>query len=202
MDDDLQRDAASRLTFDPAQDNSSPVWSPDSRRIAFTKLRDRSFGIFVKSANGTGGEQPLAEAGVASPRSWSRDGKWMFYMPAMIDSSSDVWMVPLDGRGKPTRLLGSDFQEFLPALSPDGKWLAYVSSETGRPEVYVRSFPDDDGKWQVSTAGGTEPRWRGDSKELFYLERAQLGSLMSVGVSTAGGALAASLHERYSRRTC
>lgn len=83
-------------------------------------------------------------------------------------------------------LLTTPFQERNPQISPDGRWLAYSSDETGTPEVYVRPFPSGGGKWQVSTAGGLEPRWRGDSKELFYADRMQLGSLMAVDVNVVG----------------
>ena len=100
-------------------------------------------------------------------------------------------MVQLDAPHTSTPLLETPFQESTPQVSPDGRWLAYTSDETGSAEVYVRPFPSGDGKWQVSTTGGTEPRWRGDSKELFYFEREQLGSLMSVDVNVVGAALSA-----------
>ena len=188
---DLARDATSRFTFEPGQDNFGPLFSPDGRHIAFSSLRKGSFELYMKPTNGTTAERLITvPERPAGPASWSRDGKYLVYV-----SNSDPWvrntdvaMVPIDG-GTPVPLLTSTFAEFSPAVSPDGKWLAYSSNETGRLEVYVRPFPSGDGKWQISTAGGTEARWRGDSKELVFLDRPQMGTMMAVAIDGSGPAL-------------
>ena len=102
---------------------------------------------------------------------------------------SSVWMLPLAGDRKPVPVINSRFHERFAEISPDGKWLAYTSDENGMSEVYIRPFPKGDGKWQISTAGGWDPRWRGDSKELFFENRVQLSSMMAVDVNSAGSAL-------------
>ncbi len=105
--------------------------------------------------------------------------------------ATDIWVAALDGSSTARPIVNTKYHETDPVISPDGKWLAYSSDESGRSEVYVRSFPADDGKWQVSTTGGVEPRWRGDSKELFFLDRPQLGNMMSVDASVVAGAFSA-----------
>jgi dipeptidyl aminopeptidase/acylaminoacyl peptidase len=188
---DLVRGTNSRFTFEPSQDNAGPVFSPDGRRIAFSSLRNTSFDTYVKPTNGTAAEkQVVVPDRPSGPGSWSADGKHLLYVtsPSNFSRGLDVGMVPLDG-GKPVPLLRSAFAELYPSVSPNGKWIAYTSDETGREEVYVRPFPSGDGKWQVSTAGGSEHRWRGDSKELFFLDRPQLGTMMAVEINGTGSAV-------------
>jgi eukaryotic-like serine/threonine-protein kinase len=186
---DVERGTTSRFTFDATQDNSFPVWSPDGARVAYASLRNGRWGLYAKAANGTSAEEVINEPGsVIGPRSWSPDGRFLVSAVSDPTTGSDVWSVPLAGDRKPMPLLTSRFQERNPQLSPDGKWLAYSSDETGPPELYVRPFPTGDGKWQISTGGGWEPRWRGDSRELFYADRAQQGWTMSVEISGTGSA--------------
>jgi eukaryotic-like serine/threonine-protein kinase len=174
----LEDDNAQRLTFDPSID-SMPTWSSDGTRLVFASNRNLKFDLYVKSANGAEEEKPAVQDGPDKfPNSWSRDGKYILY-----ERGADLWFVTLpDLRSSqflkaPSTLKGSQF-------SPDGKWVAYSSNENGRWEVYVTSFPDTHGKWQVSNAGGEQPRWRGDGKELFYLSPD--GQMMAVPVTTGG----------------
>lgn len=174
---DLARTAFRRLTFDQGID-AVPVWSPDRSRIAFTSSRGRNFGIYVKPADGSQPERQLSlMSGVdALPADWSRDGNNLLYL-----APPDLWVYSfVDGKSR----------EFLKAtaslrnaqFSPDGKWVAYSSNESGRWEVYVTTFPDARGKWQVSTDGGEQPRWRGDGKEIYFLSSD--AKLMAVSVDT------------------
>ena len=176
-----------RFTFDASQDNSMPIWSPDGSRIVFGSLRNGKWGLYQKPANGTGREELLVESDSPKmPMSWSPDGKFIVYWVNDPKTGSDVWVLPLAGDRKPVPFLQSPFSETWPQISPDGKWIAYTSNETGRNEIYVRPFPTGEGKWQISTNGGTFSRWRGDSKELFYMGVASLGKMISVKVNPAG----------------
>jgi len=168
---DLSRSLKTRLTFDPST-NSSPIWSPEGSRIIFSSNRRGLFHIYQKAANGTG-EEELLFASDADERveSCSADGKYLAYLrrdPAGQEPA-DIWVLPLSARGKPFPFIESGFHKGFPAFSPDGRWMAYGSNESGRSEIYVAPFPTAKGKWQVSSSGGTFPRWRGDGKELFYL---------------------------------
>jgi Tol biopolymer transport system component len=168
-----------RLTF---HGGGNPVWSPDSRRIAF--MKEPPMRLYVIDTSGAGREENLTDAfnGVLTPSGWSPDGKLLLFMRYSYDFSSktknDVWMLPLTGDRKSRPLIESEFQEFRGQFSPDGNWISYTSDESGQEEVYVRRFPADGGKRQVSTNGGDYSRWRSDSKELFY--RSAGGTLMSV----------------------
>ena len=157
-----------RFTFDATQDNASPVWSPDGSRIAFAAQRNGKSGVYVKAADGTGMEEVLTESVIPMmPMSWSPDGK-------LGGVHAEFWKRATSGRcrwsgdKKPFPILESPFAEGFAQVSPDGKWLAYNSNETGRPEIYVKQFPEGPGKWQVSTDGGQFPRWRRDGTELFF----------------------------------
>jgi len=176
-----------RFTFDVSQDNSMPIWSPDGSRIAFGSRRNGKWGLYLKPANGTGREELLFESDLAkTPMSWSPDGKTIVYWVVDPQTGSDQWVLPLTGDRKAVPFLQSPFIEQWPQISPDGKWIAYTSNETGRPEIYVRPFPSGEGKWQISTNGGTFPRWRRDGKELFYMGAISLGKMISVKVNPAG----------------
>jgi tRNA A-37 threonylcarbamoyl transferase component Bud32 len=181
---DLSQGRMQRLTFDASQDNGSPVWSPDGTRVAFGSQRNNKWGLYVKLADGTGTEALVFESDAQKmPMSWSPDGKLLVYF-----ESGNILAVPLEGDKKPIPLLQSQSVEAFPQVSPDSKWLAYQSSETGRAEIYVRPFPDGPGKWQVSTDGGIWPRWRGDGKELFF---AQVPNVMAAEIRVTGPSLQA-----------
>ncbi len=186
---DLSRGVKTRLTF-AVSIESSPIWSPDGMRIAFASNRKGQFDIYQKAANGIGEEEALLETSAEErPMSWSSDGRYIAYIRKEMQGKTkwDVWVLPLFGDRKPFPLLQSEFDELHPAFSPDGRWLAYTSNESGTNEVYVRPFPGGGGKWQVSTRGGSQPRWRRDGKELFYL--AADNKLMAVEIKEKGASL-------------
>jgi len=179
---DVARGSSSRLTFDPSGE-FMPIWSPDGNSIAFSSNRDGPSDLYQMATTGTGQvEALLKSSAVKHPSDWSADGRFIVYASNDPKTSSDLWILPVGG-GKATPFLQTEFGERLGRLSPDGRWMAYVSDETGTDEVYVRPFPASSGKWKISTAGGTEPRWRRDGKELFYLAADR--KLMSVSVQAA-----------------
>jgi eukaryotic-like serine/threonine-protein kinase len=184
---EISRGTISRFTFDPTQDNSMPVWSPDGNRIAFGSLRNGKWGLYIKQADGTGNEELLLESELTKmPMSWSPDGKYIAYWIYDPKTNSDEWVVPLTGDRKPFPVLQTPLNEQWPEISPDGKWIAYTSNETGSTEIYVRPFPNGTGKWQVSTNGGIFPRWRRDGKELYYLSVPNSGKLMAAEIRVEG----------------
>jgi Tol biopolymer transport system component len=179
---DVARGLRTRFTFDPA-DDYFPIWSPDGSRIVFSSFRKGSLDLYEKASNGAGPEQlVLGNGGGAT--SWSPDGRVIAYT-YNANAERDVWVLPLDGDRKPVAVVQTPFHEVSGMFSPDGHWLAYQSNESGPFEVYVMPFPGPGGKWQVSTAGGTEPRWRRDGQELFYLGLD--GTLMVAAVKSGGG---------------
>jgi eukaryotic-like serine/threonine-protein kinase len=185
------RGTTTRLTFDASQDNSSPIWSPDGRFIVFGSFRNGKPGLYRKASDGTGAEELLVESEVGKiPAAWSPDGKFILYWLYDKGGVVDQWLLPVTGDRKPTPFLHSSFAESHSQISPDGKWIAYHSDETGRPEIYVKSFPSGEGRWQVSTNGGVFPRWRRDGKEIFFFSGSGFGStnarLAAVPVQSTG----------------
>jgi Tol biopolymer transport system component len=165
---DLARGASSRFTFDPATD-VEPLWSPDGKTIVFSSDRGGQFDLYAKAAGGGGQEQLLFKSDeLKLAYDWSRDGRYIAFQSLAKKTGWDLWVLPTFGDRKPILFLQTPFHESRPAFSPDGKWLAYQSNESGRPEIYVQNFPGPGGKWQVSTGGGVEPAWRADGKELYY----------------------------------
>jgi len=178
-----------RLTFDASQNNGTPVWNPDGTKIAFSSTRKGKWGLYVKPADGTAKEELIFESElVKMPMSWTPDGKQLVFEQMDPKTREDIWVVPLSGDKKPVAVLQSNAKERFPQVSPDGKWIAYVSDETGRSEVFIKQFPEGPGKWQISTDGGSQPRWRGDSKELFY---GLPPNLMAVDIHVMGGSIQA-----------
>jgi serine/threonine protein kinase/Tol biopolymer transport system component len=173
---DLENRSAKRLTFDLSLD-SLPVWSPEGNRIIFASNRELKFDLYLKDANGGQEEKVIPQDGPDRfPTDWSRDGKYVLYM-----RGQDVWYLTMSDL-RATQFLKASASVKSAAFSPDGKWVAYSSNESGRWEIYVTSFPDARGKWQVSNAGGNQPRWRADGKELFYLSADS--KIMAVRVNT------------------
>jgi Tol biopolymer transport system component len=190
---DLKRGVSSRLTFDPG-DEVQPSWSPDGSRIVYTAYHGSLGQLRVKSASGAGQDDSLgaAVADALGATDWSRDGHTLLFQ-RRSSTGWDVWSMPLDGARTPVPFLRTPFNENRGRLSPDGKWIAYQSTESGRPEVYVQPFPGPGGKWQVSNAGGGDPKWRADGRELFYRTPGQ--DLMAVPV-TAGATFESGTPER------
>jgi hypothetical protein len=176
---DFKRNTRTRLTFDPAIDQS-PVWSPNGDQIFYANL---NHGLAVKTADGTGTVQYLGEG--ESP-SLSGDGKYLAFTRDGKDTAADIWYMPLTGERKPVSLLATPASEIQPQISPDGRYLAYVSDESGAPQVYLTRFPSGEGKWQVSVDAGAFPRWSRKGDKLFY--RGGARQMTEVAVSTAGNA--------------
>jgi dipeptidyl aminopeptidase/acylaminoacyl peptidase len=179
---DLARGITSRFTFDPERE-FAPVWSPDGRRIAYSKV-NKNWDLFSKDAAGTGEPVEILKSGENKfLTDWSKDGAWLIYNSQNKDTGWDLWALPMNGPDpKPIPLARTKFQELGGSLSPDGKFLAYRSNESGRNEVYVQEFPEARSKWQVSANGGTDPFWKGDGRELYY--RGRDLSIMAVPVKT------------------
>jgi len=173
---DLQRDSAKRLTFDPAFD-VVPSWSPDGSQLIFSSNRQLSVDLYAKNSDGAQEEHVVVHDEFNKvPNSWSADGKYILYT-----QGTDLWVLTLPG------LKSHAFLKAVSILrngqfSPDGKWVAYASNETGKWEIYVTSFPEARGKWQISIGGGEQPRWRGDGKELFFLSSGS--KIMAAPVTT------------------
>jgi eukaryotic-like serine/threonine-protein kinase len=181
---DVARGVKTRLTFGPVA-NTFPVWSPDGKWIAYNSDRNGQSNLLRKLSDGSGAEELLlTDPQPTLASDWSRDGKYIIYARGLSPSDASTWALPLEGDRKPQEIL----QHGMGArLSPDGRWLAYMSFESGGPQVYVVPFHGGQGKWQVSANGGQAPQWSTDGKELYYLDETY--TLFSVSVKEAGGAL-------------
>ena len=156
---DWQRDTMTRLTF--TGNANAPLWSPDGRYIAFRALGE---GMSVTRSDGSGKPQPLTQSkNLQNPWSFTPDGKRLAFYETGSKTLNDLWTVPLESdsaglrAGKPEVFLQTPANERYPSFSPDGRWMAYASDESGTFQVYVRAFPDKGGKWQISNSGGTYP---------------------------------------------
>jgi Tol biopolymer transport system component len=183
---DLPSGGRRRLTFDPA-DDVNPTWSPDGSRIAFASNRTGTHEIYLKLSNGAGGDE-LLKASPDGPNyveDWSSDGAFLVYNH-QPRGPSDIYLLPLLGNRTPIPVTATRVGDDMGQVTRSGRWMAYRSQESGRSEVYVRGVSldgtSDAGKWQVSTEGGLEPRWRGDGRELFYMSGP---TLMAVEVKSA-----------------
>jgi Tol biopolymer transport system component len=188
---DLSRGGASpRFTFGSPMD-TNPVWSPDGRRIIFSSNRDGPFNLYQKQANGAKDEEVLLKSTEDKfATSWSSDGRFLLYTAVHPKTKSDIWVLSLEGDKKLIPFLVMESNERQARFSPDSRWVAYTSDESGQDEVYVRSFSmnfpgtavEAGGKWPISNGFGTDPHWRGDGRELYYRSRG--GELMAVEIAT------------------
>jgi Tol biopolymer transport system component len=178
---DLSSGIPSRFTTDPAGD-SNPIWSPDGSRIVFLSSREGVRNLYQKTASGGGHEEVLLRSSEEKiPDDWSSDGQFIVYETLFPKTKKDLWVLPVSGDKQPFPFLQTEFNETQAQFSPDGKWLAYTSNESGAPEVYVQPFPaSGGGRWRVSSGGGCQPRWRRDGRELFFIDRDR--KLMAVKV--------------------
>jgi eukaryotic-like serine/threonine-protein kinase len=167
---DLVRGAPLRFTFSPKSEDN-PSWSPDGNNLIYTSTAEGKTAFLRKNSSGNGTEEQLyqTDSAIDDGTDWSSDGKNLLFETFGEKTLGDIWVLPLGG-GNAYPLLNSEFAEFHARFSPDSRWIAYASTESGsRSEVYVQSFPPSGGKWQVSTSGGAQPRWRRDGKELYFI---------------------------------
>jgi Tol biopolymer transport system component len=181
---DLARDTMTRFTFE-GQANQDPTWTPDGKRVAFRSNRESAQArLFWQMADGSGGLERLAAGEYQqNARAWSPDGQLLTYQENDPQTSRDIWVLRMTDR-KAEPFLKTQFTEGAQSFSPDGRWMVYVSDESGRPEVYVQPYPGPGGKYQISTDGGLEPRWNPNGRELFYRSG---NRMMAVDVSLQPG---------------
>ncbi|MFN0159259.1 MAG: protein kinase domain-containing protein [Bacteroidota bacterium] len=186
---DIQRNTMSRLTFGGS--NRSPVWSPDSRRIAYSNNTAGPGGtsgrsrVVILQADGSGAQEEIPFLHDRTYLScWSRDGSMLFGTVPQQGMGWDLWLIPLTGDRTPKVLLSTKFDEAFASLSPDGKWLAYLANETGSSQVYVRPFPQGSGKWQISVNGGNKVDWSEDGRTLYFGTPSEIMFVSIVGTHT------------------
>lgn len=187
---ELERGAPTRIV----SDGHLPIWSPDGTRMAFASYRvDGMSDVTVKAVASADQEHLAQTSEFKIPSDWSRDGRYLVYTSSNPETRLDLWLLPLFGDRNPIAFRRTTFNELHPQVSPDGRWIAYTSDESGRWEVYVESFPMPGNKRVVSVDGGADPQWRRDGRELYYLAGDQtltavdlkLGNELAVGRATA-----------------
>jgi Tol biopolymer transport system component len=163
------RDRGQRLTFGPSE-AETPIWSPDGRWVAYSSARAKGYALFRKAADGAGDEEHLLDTIQPTwPDSWSPDGRRIVFERYESTGGSDLWLLPLDGERKPVPYLATAANESHAAFSPDGRLVAYVSDETGVPQVYIQTLPPSGSKWQLTSDGGDMPAWRQDGGEIYWV---------------------------------
>ena len=187
---DVTRGTSTRLTFGPSS-HAAPKWSFDGKTIYYMSNGKGSPHIYAKAADGSGAERTVMETpgAIEYPLAASPDGRYLAYERKILPSESGfhLWALLLMGEAKPFPVVQTAFDERNAAISSDSKWMAYDNDESGRREVYITAFPGGGAKWQVSTSGGTIPKWRKDGKELFFLDNAD--NIMAVDVMVSGDAI-------------
>ena len=176
---DLLRGGESKLTFDG--DSMDPVWAPDGSRIAFASARGNPPNLFIRAVNGGEDERGTNSPSQHYPTSWSSDGSFIVYEVVASGTKSDLWLLRLQNTTQEALALNTPFNESAGKISPNGMWLAYVSDQSGRNEVWIASFPSGRILRQVSVDGGEAPEWRGDGRELFYVSAQR--DLMAVSIN-------------------
>jgi Tol biopolymer transport system component len=164
---DLTRESRSRLTFDGL--STFPLWSPDGSRLAYSSGRGGPYQLHLKTFSGAGSDEEIpTDRGVNYPLSWSADGRFVATVSVDPASANDVWVLPVDDPSKWRPFVQTRFGEGAPSFSPDGRWIAYASEQSGRSEIYMRPFPGPGEEVTISTDGGSEPMWARRTGELFY----------------------------------
>jgi Tol biopolymer transport system component len=193
---DMARGSSNPIPREGGRISASPIWSPDGAQLAFRRSLD-VVQFYRRSAAGGGADQlilpyeNIRAAGIQSLMlmitDWSPDGKTILFSVPDPNSGTDLWLLPLTGNKTPVRFLGSAADEMHGNFSPDGRAVAYTSTESGRPEVFVQTLPLSDKKSQVSTNGGYEPRWRSDGREIYYLSQDRQLMAVTIGAGPSFG---------------
>ena len=166
---DAARGVPTRFTFGAATE-VSPLWSPNGSRIVFGSNRKGIFNLYWKLSSSAGADELLLESDLPKvPEDWSSDGRFLLFRSGGPQTGNDLWILPVAGDQKPFPFLKTPFDERDGQFSPDGKWIAYQSNESGQFEIYVQPFPGPGGKFRISSNGGAQPRWNKNSKEIFYV---------------------------------
>jgi len=179
---DLARGTMSRFTFGPGRVDS-PIWSPDGTRIVFSSDRGGTWDLYEKPVAGTQDPEPLLTGGsiLKYSSSWSPDGKTILFVQLDEHTGWDILAMPMEGERVPTPYVRNSYDQTSPHFSPDGRWVSYTSTESGRPEIYVQAFPTPGRKFQVSTNGGDYSIWRADGRQIAF---AATGGVQLVDVQT------------------
>jgi Tol biopolymer transport system component len=172
---DLVRGSTSRLTSAKGSDYT-PIWSPDGRKILFASARSGLTDLYEIPAGGGPERVVLRGEGDKNALGWSRDGKLLLFAATFPATGDDLFVLPLSGEARPRPLAQSRFNESDGQISPDSRWFAYASDESGQYEVYVQAFAEGSARVQVSAGGGERPRWRADGRELLFVGRNRLQS--------------------------
>jgi len=190
---DVAKGEREQFTSHPADENWL-IWSPDGSRVVFNSGRDGGLDLYQTDADGGGPEENLLVGRDAKwPVSWSPDGRYILYVTNSEETGNDIWLLPLFGDRQPSPFMQTRFQDNWATISPDGRWVAFSSTETGQAEVYVVPFPDGGEKRRVSADGGYQARWRRDGKEIFYLSSD--GTLMASTIDGEGAEFQATFVE-------
>ena len=197
---EIVRGTFTRLTFEDTVE-SYPIWTPDGARITFSSDRSGREGIYWIPADGSGTAERLSTLDDSTPASWSPDGQVLAFLKWDSSGNSDIWMLPLGDEPHP--FVESPFNEIFSTFSPDGRWLAYGSNQSGRMEIYVTPYPGPGPKIQISTDGGWSPAWAPSGRELFYIDRSETQGMLSmwaVEIATEAGFSAGRPTELFSRK--